>query len=101
MSTSSSSTIAPLHLPPIAEELLPNGLTVITARKAELPLVAVRLVVRTGAAFDPKGKEGLASFTGMLLRRGTTSRKADRIDDEIESIGGLLGVDVGYEGTSI
>lgn len=95
------STIAPLHLPPIAESQLPNGLTVITARKTELPLVAVRLVIRTGAAFDPKGKEGLASFTGLLLRRGTTKRTANQIDDAIESIGGLLGVDVGYEGMSI
>jgi zinc protease len=99
--SSPSSSIAPLHLPPISEETLPNGLTVITARKAELPLVAVRLVMRTGASLDPKGKEGIAAFTGMLLRRGTTKRSANQIDDEIESIGGLMGVDVGYEGTSI
>ena len=94
-------TVAPLKLPPITEETLANGLAVVTARKADLPLVAVRLVIRAGAARDPKGKEGLASFAGALLRRGTTKRTADEIDDAVEQIGGLLGVDVGYESTSI
>ncbi len=94
-------SIAPLKLPPIQEETLPNGLSVVTVRKADLPLVAIRLVIRTGATLDPKGKEGLAAFTGGLLRRGTRKRSADEIDNAVESVGGLLGVDVGYEGTSI
>lgn len=93
--------VAPLRLPPIAEETLPNGLSVVTATRKDLPLVAVRLVLQSGAARDPKGKEGVASLTGSVLRRGTKERSGDQIDDGIESIGGLLGVDVGAESTSI
>jgi zinc protease len=96
-----ASSVAPLHLPPLTQETLANGLTIVTARKTELPLVALRLVVRTGAALDPPGKEGLASLTGLMLRRGTAKRSSDQVNDAIESIGGLLGVDVGYEATSI
>lgn len=96
-----ASAIAPLRLPPIAEQKLPNGLSVVAVKRGDLPLVAVRLVVPTGSARDPKGKEGLGAFTGELIRRGTESRSAEQIDDEIESLGGLLGVDVGVETTSI
>jgi zinc protease len=78
-------TVAPLTLPPITEEQLPNGLSVITVEQHTLPLAAVRLVLLTGAVRDPKGKEGLATLTGQLLRRGTAKRTATEIDDAIES----------------
>jgi len=91
----------PLKLPAIARTPLPNGLTVVTVTRRDLPLVAVRLVVGTGSARDPAGKEGLAQFTGQLLRRGTVARTAEQVDDAIESIGGLLGVEVGPEATML
>ena len=34
------------------------------------PLVTLRLVFRTGAAFDPEGKEGAAALTAAMLSRG-------------------------------
>lgn len=94
-------SVAPLQLPPVTEKMLPNGLEVVTVEKRDLPLVSIRLVIPTGSARDPRGKEGLAGFTGSLLRRGTATREADAIDDAIESIGGLMGVDVGVESTAI
>lgn len=97
----SAVTVAPLKLPPITESKLDNGLSFVTVEKHDLPLVTVRLVLSTGAARDPKGKEGIASFTGSLLRRGTKQRSGEAIDDAIESIGGLMGVDVGFETTSV
>jgi zinc protease len=100
-SASAPSTVAPLHLPPITEEVLPNGLSVVTVEEHTLPLVAVRLVLMTGAVRDPKGREGVAMLTGQLLRRGTKSRTADQVDDTVESVGGMLGVDVGMESTMI
>ncbi len=38
------------------------------------PLVTVRAVFRTGAATDPKGKEGLAALTASMLAEGGTKR---------------------------
>lgn len=36
------------------------------------PLISLRFVFRTGAAHDPKGKEGLAALTASLLSEGGT-----------------------------
>lgn len=96
-----AATVAPLNLPPITEVALDNGLAVVTVQKRDLPLVAVRLVVPTGSARDPLGKEGIASFTAQLLRRGTAKRSAEEVDDAIESIGGLLGVEANAETTGL
>ncbi len=93
--------VAPMTLPPLTETALPNGLSVVTVERHDLPLVTVRLVIGTGSARDPLGKDGLAAFTADLLRRGTARRSADQIDDAIESVGGLLGVDAGLEATGL
>jgi zinc protease len=39
------------------------------------PLVAVRLVFRTGSQDDPKGKEGLAALTAAIIAEGGTESK--------------------------
>src|SRR5213079_816136 len=44
------------------------------------PLVTFRIVFTTGSAFDPAGKEGLASLTAkMLAQGGTRSMSYDQI----------------------
>lgn len=40
--------------------------------KNDSPLIAFRILVRTGSANDPKGKEGLAQLTASLLAEGST-----------------------------
>lgn len=97
----STSDIAPLVLPLISEQTLSNGLSLISVSRPELPLVSVRLVIPSGSVRDPKGKEGLSSFTAQLLRRGSSTHTADEIDDAVEQIGGLLGVETGYQATSL
>src|SRR6185312_191361 len=42
--------------------------------KNDSPLIAFRIMFRTGSAFDPKGKEGLASLTATLLTDGATQK---------------------------
>src|SRR5690348_2584166 len=41
---------------------LANGLTAYLVPDRSLPVVRARAYVRTGAAFDPKGKEGLTTL---------------------------------------
>jgi predicted Zn-dependent peptidase len=60
-------------------------------REAASPLVAVRLVLSSGAAGDPAGKEGLADFTMRLLRRAPRVRDAHALDEAIEFVGASLG----------
>ena len=42
--------------------------------KNDSPLIAFRIMFRTGSAFDPKGKEGLASLTATMLTEGATQK---------------------------
>lgn len=80
-----------LALPPIERERLANGASVVAARKAGVPLVAVRLLVRAGAALDPAGRFGLAHLVAAVSRRGTRRRSGPQIDGEVESLGAELG----------
>jgi zinc protease len=80
-----------VNFPPYEIRTLANGMQVVTVLHHEQPAISVRLVVRAGAAQDPKGKGGVATMTSALLDQGTTSRSAFQIADAIDSIGGGLG----------
>jgi zinc protease len=89
-----------LELPPLAEERLPNGATVVVARKKGVPLVAVRLLLRAGSALDPAGRFGLAHLVVAAARRGTRRRGGRRIDEEVEGLGAELGVSADEDASS-
>ena len=82
-----------LHLPVPQFFQLPNGLTVIHTERRGLPLVAARLVVRTGSGSNPVDQPGLAAFTAGMLDRGTSSRSALEISDEADRLGATLDTD--------
>lgn len=79
-----------LELPPIEESVLPGGLTVLLARRPELPLVSIRLMIQAGSAMEPPDRHGLADFTLRLLRRGVTGMGADAINEAVEFVGASL-----------
>jgi zinc protease len=64
---------------------------IITVLHNEQPAVSMRLLVKAGGAQDPDKKRGVASLVGSLLDQGTTSRSAEQIADQIDSLGGILG----------
>ncbi len=76
-----------ITIPPVNEKSLPNGLELVLIENHELPIVYMRLVTAAGSIRDPQGKEGLASFTANMLKRGTGSRTANDIAKEIDFIG--------------
>ncbi len=80
-----------LRLPALERERLPGGATALVARKEGVPLVAVRLMIRAGAALDPPGRHGLASLVATAARRGTRRYSGRRIDELVESLGADLG----------
>src|SRR5580765_952180 len=57
----------PVKFPPYEIRKLANGLQVVLVSQNEQPAVSVRMIVRAGAAQDPKGKMGLATLTASLL----------------------------------
>jgi predicted Zn-dependent peptidase len=59
----------------------------------EVPIVNFSVLIRAGSVLDPAGKEGLASVTAELLRRGTKNRTGDQIASELDFVGGTLEFD--------
>ncbi len=79
------------------ETRLANGLRVIVAERPDLPLLAARLVVRSGAEVDPVNQAGAASMTAELLTKGTESMSAPEIARAIESLGGSIDSGAGWD----
>ena len=90
---------APIPLPPIHRERLPNGLQVVVAERKGVPLAAVRLVLRGGASLDPAGRTGLAHLAALAARRGTERWSGPEIDLLVESLGAELGAGVDEDAT--
>lgn len=91
----------PVKFPPYEIRKLPNGLQVVIVSHHEQPAVSVRMIVRAGAAQDPKGKMGLAMLTATLLDQGAGSRTAEQIADAIDFVGGLLSTGAGTDLTYV
>jgi zinc protease len=91
----------PVKFPPYEIRKLPNGLQVVLVTQNEQPAVSVRMLVRAGAAQDPKGKMGLAMLTASLLDQGAGNRTAEQIADSIDFVGGILGTGAGTDLTYV
>ena len=76
--------------PKPVEQTLQNGLRVIVVERHESPLIAVQLLVKNGGEVDPPEMAGLADMTANLLTKGTQTRDATEIAQQIESLGGSL-----------
>lgn len=63
----------------------------------DLPLIWVQVVVRTGPAADPIGKEGLTRHAFELLRRGAGGRNRADIDAAFDALGATLELVPGYD----
>jgi zinc protease len=59
-----------------------------------LPLVQFSLLAQEGSLLDPPGKEGLARLTTRLMRRSAGGLDANQVDEQLDLMGGSLGVDV-------
>ncbi len=83
--------LRPLKLPEHQVRQLSNGLTVHLVPRGPLPLVAVRLVIRAGSAFDPPGRLGVGDFAARLFRRGAGGQSADDISETVDFVGANVG----------
>ena len=88
-----------VRFPPYEIRTLDNGLRVVAVLHHEQPVVSMRLIVRAGAAQDPRDKAGLAELAASLLDQGTTSKSAQQMNDEIDFMGGEMGAGAGTDMT--
>jgi zinc protease len=90
-----------VHITPAAEATLANGLRVIVAEKHGVPLVAARLLIKSGAETDPADLPGLADMTATLLTKGTKTRNAEQIAREVEALGATLDSGAGWDSSFV
>jgi zinc protease len=90
-----------IHIPPHEKVVFKNGMTVLLLEKHGVPIVNFAALVKTGAAADPAGEEGLASITAQLLRKGTQKRTAQQFAADSDFTGGSVEADASADFSSV
>lgn len=90
-----------VRLPQYQRRQLPNGVTVITVPKPDVPLVTVLVAAKGGQESDPANRSGLASMTASLLSRGAGSRDSDQFADDLDRIGASFRAAVDEQSTIV
>jgi len=75
--------------PQFYRKILKNGMTIIF-EKRNLPVVAVAFAVRNGGINENISEKGISHFIEHMLYKGTPTRNAKKIAEEIEKRGGEL-----------
>jgi zinc protease len=78
----------------------PNGMVVLVLEQHFLPIVEIHALIKTGSAQDPPDKAGLANLVAGLLDEGTTTRSSRQLAEQIDFVGGSLGVQAGEDFTT-
>ena len=90
-----------LRLPAVQVQTLPNGLQLAVVEMHKVPVVDVGLLVRAGAARDPRDMPGLATFTAGMLDEGAGGRGSLEIAEQVDHLGASLGAFAGLETATI
>jgi zinc protease len=89
--------LRPLQFPEFQEVTLGNGFQLVVVENKRLPIVSISFNFEAGSRYDPPGLEGLAGVVAELLTKGTSSRSADQIAEEIEGVGSSLFANAGSD----
>jgi zinc protease len=90
-----------VNIPAVKERKLPNGLTIAVVERRNVPLVTVQLLVKSGAEMEGREKAGLANMTAALLTKGTKTRTATQIAEEMEFLGGSINAGAGWNSSAV
>jgi len=76
--------------PHIRRETLPNGLRLVTEAMPHVRSVSIGVWLTRGSRHEPSEHAGIAHFVEHMLFKGTESRSAEDIAQQVDSIGGQL-----------
>lgn len=79
-----------IQFPPVERASLDNGLELNVVAYDALPVVYLRLVVKSGGETDPEGKAGLSDLVAQMLKEGTRSKSSQEIAEAVEFLGADL-----------
>ena len=80
---------------------LSNGMRLIVREDARLPLISINAVFRGGLLAETKQTNGITRLYSRALLKGTKTRSAEKIADQIEGVGGSIGADSGNNSFSV
>ncbi len=86
-----------VNIPKPDDKTLKNGLRVVVIEDHDVPLVSAQLLVKNGGEIDPRQLSGLADMTASLLTKGTKTRSAPEIAQQIEALGGAIDSEAGWD----
>ncbi len=90
-----------VKIPKIVESKLPNGLKIIVVERKNVPLVSVSLMIDSGAAGEGDNLAGVTDMTASLLTKGTKTRNADAIAEQMEFLGSSINGGANWMSTSV
>jgi zinc protease len=80
---------------------LSNGLRVLVREDARLPLVSMSATFRSGLLAETPETNGITRLMARTLLKGTKTRTAEQIADQIEAVGGSISSDAGNNSLSV
>ncbi len=87
---------AAMAVEPIRRYVLPNGLRLLVGQSTVVPAVAIQMYHLGGLLADPPGQEGLTHATAAMRIKGTATRTAQQIAQQVEDLGATLNTASGY-----
>ena len=79
---------------------LTNGIRIITDTQSQADSVTLGLWVGVGSRFEKKSESGISHFLEHMAFKGTTTRNALQIAEEIEHVGGFINAYTGQDVTA-
>jgi len=92
-------TSTPPDTPPPNLLVLPNGMQVLIQEDHRFPLVALRLFVRAGAAYEQESEAGISHLLEHMAFKGGINRESGQLAYSIEQVGGSLNAATGFDHT--
>jgi len=80
---------------------LPNGLRLLVREDPRLPLVSAVACFKAGLLAETPRNNGISGLFAKTILKGTETRSAEEIAEQIESIGGNIGSDAGNNSFSV
>lgn len=87
--------------PRIDHWVAPSGARVYFVENHDLPIIDVEVDFAAGSAYDPPGKQGLASLTHTLLDLGVVGMDETQLASRLADLGALLSGDTDLDRSSL
>src|SRR5438034_560068 len=84
------STASFLSNTPIVRDVLDNGLRILTERMSHVRSISIGVWLTRGSGHETAEQGGIAHFVEHMLFKGTGTRTAEDIAQQVDSIGGQL-----------